>query len=609
MGWVAELGSSILLFFLVFGMSATVELSQVQKQLRNRTALLIGLSMQFVLLPLCGFVVVKLFRLPSAVGITLLVVTSSPGGSYSNWWCSLFNAELALSVTMTALSTLLSTVMLPLNLMMYTKWAYSSDVVQQLNWGALFVSLLVVLGGITCGLMGGRIAHTRQQSELFHKRANFFGNLAGLALITLSIAVSSSNQKAQLWDQNAAFYIGCATPAVLGLVMAATLATKGQLRKPERVAVSVESCYQNTGIATSVALTMFAKDPNQLATAIGVPLYYGLVVAVLLAIFCTVCWKAGWTKAPPNENVCKMLYNSYEVTETTHISEADVSIEVVYGNDVVRDPNTNTTNNNNGRSGGLIFEQTDDGTYIVDETSLHKVRGTGKGGGRHPSSLSGGQQQQQRRSTTGSDEETLECSELSVAPGDDDCHTTTSPRTSLDDDEDENDVGEAHDAELATAPPSNSIITLDATTESVDEVGRLGRTIAVLKARATGYRHPHIRTMPRNLDTDYLPPDDETPRQAAVHEENSGGGDALDALPSHHPTSAAVVDSAPSSQAGPSAAASTTTTSRIRPKKNYQAVPLSLSPDKPPSSAALPSEEFSTIDLESSIPSEGKTLD
>ena len=82
---LTEVGSSLLLFFLVFGMSATVDIDKLRKQLKNRHALLTGISMQFFVLPLVGFCVVKLFRFSAPIGITLLVVTSSPGGSYSNW--------------------------------------------------------------------------------------------------------------------------------------------------------------------------------------------------------------------------------------------------------------------------------------------------------------------------------------------------------------------------------------------------------------------------------------------------------------------------------------------------------------------------------------------
>ncbi|KAL3925896.1 MAG: hypothetical protein SGILL_000108, partial [Bacillariaceae sp.] len=79
MGNVAvEIGAHILLFFLVFGMSATVNIGDMRKQLRNRAAILIGLFLQFIILPFVGFCIVKILKLEAAAGITLLVVTSSP---------------------------------------------------------------------------------------------------------------------------------------------------------------------------------------------------------------------------------------------------------------------------------------------------------------------------------------------------------------------------------------------------------------------------------------------------------------------------------------------------------------------------------------------------
>ena len=91
--------SNVLLFFLIFGMSATVDCKNIKKQITNKFAICTGLGTQFIIMPLLGFVAVKVFSkaggngFTDAMGITLLVVTSSPGGSYSNWWCSLFNAD------------------------------------------------------------------------------------------------------------------------------------------------------------------------------------------------------------------------------------------------------------------------------------------------------------------------------------------------------------------------------------------------------------------------------------------------------------------------------------------------------------------------------------
>ena len=83
-GTFASVAGNCLLFFLVFGMSATVDMRQVQKQIRNRKAILTALGMQFVVLPFIGYLVVTTLKVDFAEGVTILVITTSPGGSYSN---------------------------------------------------------------------------------------------------------------------------------------------------------------------------------------------------------------------------------------------------------------------------------------------------------------------------------------------------------------------------------------------------------------------------------------------------------------------------------------------------------------------------------------------
>ena len=80
-----EIAGNALLFFLVFGMSATVDINMLLLQLKNVKALFMGVVLQFAILPVLGFLVVKYGGLDRSAGISLLVVTSSPGGSYSNW--------------------------------------------------------------------------------------------------------------------------------------------------------------------------------------------------------------------------------------------------------------------------------------------------------------------------------------------------------------------------------------------------------------------------------------------------------------------------------------------------------------------------------------------
>jgi hypothetical protein len=90
--------------------------------------------------------------------------------------------------------------------------------------------------------------------------------------------------------------------------------------------VSIEGCYQNVGIATSVALTMFEGD--ELSLAMGVPFFYGVVEAVILGIYCLGAWKAGWTKAPRDAPLWKVIVTSYEVllAERNELDEIEVKV-------------------------------------------------------------------------------------------------------------------------------------------------------------------------------------------------------------------------------------------------------------------------------------------
>jgi predicted Na+-dependent transporter len=308
--FIAILGN-LLLFALVFGMSATVEVSDIRAQLSNTRALLTGMFCQFVALPILGFLTVKFLRLDPAIGITLLVVTSSPGGSYSNWWCSLFNASLALSVSMTAISTLLSVFFLPMNLLLFTKYSYEADVLHNLDWISLFVALSIVIMAIGMGLYCSSTFH---KSRKLHKAANALGNTAGLLLVLFSATMTNTGGgDSKIWSREWSFYVAVIIPCAGGLFLATLLASVLRLRPPERVTVGIECCYQNVGIATSVALAMFqGEDLNR---AMGVPFFYGVVEAVLVGFYCVICWKANWTKAPADAPLWHVIVTSYEVEE------------------------------------------------------------------------------------------------------------------------------------------------------------------------------------------------------------------------------------------------------------------------------------------------------
>ena len=289
--------SYIFLFFLIFGLSATVDVKNLKRQLTNKFAIGTGVAMQFLIMPLLGFLSVIILKeyLTEAMAITLLVVTSSPGGSYSNWWCSTFNADLALSVAMTTVSSILSIALLPANLLMYSFFAFGvaeeESVLDALDFPTLFISLGLVLGAIITGLYAGY----RWDYPKFHIWANRFGSISGLLLILFGVFLSTDAEGAEFWNQNWAFYLAVALPCLLGIALANIIARSLRLSRPETVAISIECCYQNTGIATATAITMF-DDETERAQAVAVPLFYGVVEAVAIGIYCIWAWKVNSMK-------------------------------------------------------------------------------------------------------------------------------------------------------------------------------------------------------------------------------------------------------------------------------------------------------------------------
>ena len=56
---------------------------------------------------------------------------------------------------------------------------------------------------------------------------------------------------------------------------------------------------------------MFEDDEQ--AQAMGVPLYYGIIEAIVLGLYCFIAWKMNWTKAPAGDPFCTVISTSYEV--------------------------------------------------------------------------------------------------------------------------------------------------------------------------------------------------------------------------------------------------------------------------------------------------------
>ena len=305
----------MLLFILVGAFAAAVKYDfQPQKRKRIVRGMAVAMFLQFIILPLIGFCVIKMFALDRVSGIMLQVLTSSPGGAYSNWWCSLFNADLMLSVASTMVSNILSVLFLPLSLLIYLNAAYGVNALEGLRWDLLLITIAVVTTAVLSGvLVSMRYIDTKppERQERLRDRLQLGGNFAGLILIIGGFIFSSTSSD-PIWDRNPTFYAANCLPPVLAMVLATVIASLPclGLRKPERVAVVIECIFQNVGVGMAAALTLFSGSDR--ARAAGSPLFYGVAQAVVIPAFLVTTWKLGWTYAPANDPLWKVLRHSYQ---------------------------------------------------------------------------------------------------------------------------------------------------------------------------------------------------------------------------------------------------------------------------------------------------------
>lgn len=99
---------------IMFGMGTQMSFRDFAKVGKMPYAVLVGLACQFIIMPLLGFVLAKLFRFPAEIAAGVILIGSCSSGLASNVMTYLAKGNLALSVTITALATLLAPIFTPL---------------------------------------------------------------------------------------------------------------------------------------------------------------------------------------------------------------------------------------------------------------------------------------------------------------------------------------------------------------------------------------------------------------------------------------------------------------------------------------------------------------
>lgn len=141
-----------LLMIVMFGMGLTLTVPDFKLVAKRPMPILIGVLAQYAIMPLTGFLVVKLLQLPPDLAAGVILVGCAPGGTASNVVAYLAKADTALSVTMTSISTLLAPVMTPL-LTLWLAGQYMPVNGQAMALSIVQIVLVPVLGGLVIRIL------------------------------------------------------------------------------------------------------------------------------------------------------------------------------------------------------------------------------------------------------------------------------------------------------------------------------------------------------------------------------------------------------------------------------------------------------------------------
>lgn len=248
--WVDTKNINPMLGLIMFGMGLTLSPKDFHIVLSRPKDIIIGCLAQFTVMPLLAIGLSLLFSLPKELALGVILVGCCPGGTASNVITYLAKGDLALSVGMTATSTLLAPLLTPLLV-----WLLAGTMVNVDTAGMLLSIVYVVISPIIVGLLCQRFL-----PQLTRRVVPYLPAFSSL-MIAFVVGIVVSHNADRLLVGGMIVIIVVMLHNLLGLSVGWIIGRLLRLSHPKRVAISIEVGMQNSGLASSLAVTHFSAFP------------------------------------------------------------------------------------------------------------------------------------------------------------------------------------------------------------------------------------------------------------------------------------------------------------------------------------------------------------
>ena len=274
--WIDTKWVNYLLMVIMFGMGLTMKPKDFAVVITHPKEIIIGCAAQFIIMPLLAFALSKIFNLDPALTAGVVLVGTCPGGTASNVITYFSKGDIALSVGMTSVNTLLAPLLTP-----FITWLLLQKTVEVDVWSMFWSIISVILIPIALGLIISKLF------PRFVQRIVSLLPVVSTVGICMIVATVVSHNAEKIYTSGVVVLAVVMLHNLLGYGCGFGIGKLFGMTPEKTKALSIEIGMQNSGLATSLANTAFPDPSMAMATVPGAlfSVWHNISGAVLAAFY------------------------------------------------------------------------------------------------------------------------------------------------------------------------------------------------------------------------------------------------------------------------------------------------------------------------------------
>jgi BASS family bile acid:Na+ symporter len=247
---------------------------------RHPKAVVLGMVGQIILLPLIAFTLAWTLNLPPVYFIGLVLIACCPGGSSSNIFSMLAKGDTALSVTLTAVSSIITLFTLPI-IMEFTSYyvSHNAGTTIELPIGKLLMQNIVLF---FIPLLAGMLL--RYKSPAWAAKVSRALNKIAFPALMLLAFLFFLQYTQEIMDNFRLIGFACGMLIIISMLCSSLLSRIGNLKNAVRHTIVIEVGMQNAAQAIAIATSPFIFNSGEMAIP---AIIYALLMNVLLLLYIT----------------------------------------------------------------------------------------------------------------------------------------------------------------------------------------------------------------------------------------------------------------------------------------------------------------------------------